>query len=103
MRQRLAARREAAVQKKGSEQRFMIDTLCQQPIQDGQAAIFGMDRGDGKLLFGWTCCHKPVGDVAVIIAASTCMEKWNRVDTEYVEEICKLLDAHAKEHPNHGL
>jgi len=81
----------------------MICTPCQQPIQDGQAAIFGMDRGDGKLLFGWTCCHKPVGDVAVIIASFTCMEKWLRENPEYVEEIGKLIDAHAKEHPNDGL
>lgn len=76
----------------------MICSPCGQPIENGQSAIFGIDRGDGKLLFGWTCCHKPVGDVAVILASDQCMQKWLLEHPQYADEVGKLFEAHRKAH-----
>jgi hypothetical protein len=78
---------------------MMICTPCGELVGEGQAAIYGIEIG-GRLEFGWTCCHKPVGDVAVIIASASCMEKWLRENPVYVEEIGRLIAAHenGKEH-----
>lgn len=73
----------------------MICTPCCQEIPEGHAAIFGLDRGDGQLVFGWTCCHKPVGDVAVVLASAVCVDHWLKAHPEDADEIGKLLHAHA--------
>ncbi len=72
----------------------MICTTCQQEIQLGQAAIFGADRGDGTLHFSWTCCHQPVGDVAVILGSMVCTQKWLSENPQYVDEISILIQNH---------
>ncbi len=72
----------------------MICTPCQQPLEEGQAAIFGLDRGDGTLTFGWTCCHQPVGDVAVILGSMVCTEKWLNGNPQYVDVISILIQNH---------
>ncbi len=41
-----------------------------------------------------TCCHKPVGDVAVLLASETCMTKWLRENPEYVEAVVLVLASH---------
>lgn len=76
----------------------MICTPCQQEVEIGMSAIFGVDRGDGTLRFGWTCCHKPVGDVAVVIASTECLEKWLREYPQYTHAIGILFANHG-----HGL
>ncbi len=71
----------------------MTCSACGQRIVEGQAAIFGMDNGAGKLIFGWTCCHKPVGNVAVILASNSCMEKWLTEHPEYFDAVGKVFEA----------
>lgn len=70
---------------------ILICTPCNMPVQDGQQAIYGADRGDGTLVFGWACCHKPVGDVAVVISSAKCLEHWLRENPQYTEPIGKLF------------
>jgi hypothetical protein len=71
----------------------MICTPCGQPIEEGQLAIFGIER-DGKLVFGWTCCHKPVGDVAVVLGSSVCVNRWLDEHREYIDAIFTLITNH---------
>jgi hypothetical protein len=71
----------------------MLCSPCGQPIEEGQAAIYGVER-NGKLEFAWCCCHRPVGDVAVIIASNKCMEKWLRENPEYFDEVWAVLSEH---------
>jgi len=73
-------------------------TPCQQEMPDDAEGIFGMDRGDGVLVFGFTCCHKPVGDVAVILGSTTCLRNWLREHPEYVDAVENLLILHGKQH-----
>lgn len=75
----------------------MICTLCDQPVEDGSSAIYGIER-NGRLVFGWTCCHKPVGDVAVVLGSLTCCEEWLSRHPEYIYAVGKLLEEHAQEH-----
>jgi len=75
----------------------MICSPCGQPLENGQAAIYGVECG-GRLEFGWTCCHRPVGDVAVILASEACMQKWLLENPQYVDEVGKLFEAHRKAH-----
>jgi hypothetical protein len=81
----------------------MICTPCGDEVPEGRSAIYGVDLGDGgRLVFGWTCCHKPVGDVAVIIASSGCLEKWLRENPEYTEDVGLLFCGAAHDHRGNG-
>ncbi len=71
----------------------MICGPCQQPLEEGQSAIFGIER-NGRLTFGWTCCHQPVGDVAVILGSMVCTQKWLSENPQYVDEISILIQNH---------
>lgn len=71
----------------------MICTPCGEEIGEGRSAIFGIER-DGVWSFGWTCCHRPVGDVAVVLASSDCCVKWLREHPECIEKMGKLFTDH---------
>ena len=72
----------------------MICTPCGQLIVEGQLAMFGADRGDGILTFGWACCHKPVGDVAVILGSMVCVQKFLNENPQYTDAISILIQNH---------
>jgi hypothetical protein len=74
----------------------MICTTCGKVIPDGIAVIYGADRGDGKLIFGTTCCHAPVGDVAVILGSSVCAASWMASHGEYIDPILKVFVEHKR-------
>ena len=72
-------------------------TPCGQPVPDGSAAIFGIERA-GKMAFGWTCCHQPAGDVAVILASATCAASWLTHHPEYLTDITTMVIQHRLRH-----
>ncbi len=80
----------------------MICEPCGGTIEEGQQAIYGQDRGDGILVFGWTCCHKPVGDVAVVLGSQRCVELWLRRYPQYRNALEKLIASHRKPEHYHG-
>lgn len=75
----------------------MICTTCGEPVDENSSVIYGVER-DGKMQFGWACCHKPVGDVAVILASLTCAETWLRDHPEYMAAVSAIIrTAHTPE------
>ena len=79
----------------------LICTPCGQPLEDKHSAIFGIER-EGQMVFGWTCCHHPVGDVAVVLASADCALKYMAEHPEHRDAIRHLLETHkhSKENPN---
>lgn len=71
----------------------MICTPCGKEVPDGAQAIFGVKR-DGEFVFGWTCCHKPVGEADVILGSSDCLEKWLSQNPQHLDEIVKVFENH---------
>ncbi len=76
----------------------LICTTCKCHLEDGHSAIFAVES-EGKLKFGWTCCHKPVGDVAVVLGSFDCAVNWVLEHPEYRPAIDVLLEGHRNQHP----
>lgn len=75
----------------------MTCITCGSELEQNQSAIFAIEV-EGRLQFGWTCCHHPVGDVALLLASHTCVELWLRDHPEYVDEVHELVNS---AHMNH--
>lgn len=73
----------------------MICTICQEPLGENAAGIFGVET-NGTLSFGWSCCHHPVGDVAVFFGSKVCCEMWLQEHPEYRATISELIENHGK-------
>lgn len=75
----------------------MICTPCGFEIPDGHAAIFGLKLEDGWA-FGWTCCHKPVGDVDLVLGSLDCFRLWLAEHPECAFQLFQLLLEHKERH-----
>jgi hypothetical protein len=74
-----------------------VCTPCGVPLEEGQQAIFAIEH-EGQLVFGWTCCHRTVGDVAVVLASADCADKWLDEHPEHREAVNRLLSSLGHEH-----
>lgn len=70
----------------------MTCTTCGTEIESGQQAMFGIVRPDGVWMFGWTCCHQPVGDVAVILGSQFCADAWLEEHRQHRAALLELGD-----------
>lgn len=68
-------------------------TTCGESIRVGARAIFGI-RIAGKWLFGWTCCHRPIGDVELVLASQGCAQKWLEQNPEYSDALDQMVLEH---------
>jgi len=75
----------------------LICTPCGLPLADDHSAIYAIEK-EGKLHFGWTGCHTPVGDVAVVLGSYDCAIQWVLEHPEDRPAIDALLDGHKKQH-----
>jgi len=71
----------------------MICTVCNEPLGENAAGIFGVEH-NGTLRFGWSCCHSPVGDIAVFFGSQACSDAWLVEHPEYSEILHQLIAEH---------
>jgi len=89
----MAEEKKIWVMAEGVTKQTLICTLCGDEVPEGKKAIFGIER-DGKMYFGWTCCHHPVGDVAVVLASHACMVRWIETHPEHAARLAVAYQKH---------
>jgi hypothetical protein len=77
----------------------LLCTVCSEPLEENAAGIFGIECG-GSFTFGWTCCHRLVGDVAILLGSFSCTEIWLEEHPEYRKIIFQLIEEHERAKKN---